>query len=236
VEQLSANLKRVKPQGRRRVMHHMNKPKFRRLMREHVVPLAIIVLVLTSFRSAIADWNIVPTGSMNPSIIEGDRIFVNKLAYGLKVPFTTWHLAHWDAPERGEIVVFNSPTDGTRLVKRVVGLPGDTIEMRNEILFINGERVNYQFVTPSTIDEQLDGRTHPILINPAVRAMRSFGPVKVPAEHYFMLGDNRDNSGDSRYVGFVPRDSIVGRSSRVVLSFDPETHLPRVERTLHALP
>src|SRR3954467_3698458 len=100
-------------------------PRLRRFPREQIAPLAVIILVLTSFRSAIADWNIVPTGSMNPTIIEGDRIFVNKLAYGLKVPFTTWHLAHWDAPARGEIVVFNSPTDGTRLVKRVVALPGD---------------------------------------------------------------------------------------------------------------
>jgi signal peptidase I len=229
-------LKPVKQPGRRRVMAHMNRKKLRRLIREHVTPLALLVLVLTSFRSAIADWNIVPTGSMNPSIIEGDRIFVNKLAYGLKVPFTTWHVAHWDVPERGEIVVFHSPIDGTRMVKRVVALPGDTIEMRNEILFINGQRVNYQFITPSTIDEQLEGRTHPILINPMIAAMRSFGPLTVPADHYFVLGDNRDNSGDSRYIGFIPRDNIVGRSSRVVLSFDPETHLPRFARTLQALP
>src|SRR5271170_4889031 len=94
---------------------------------------AFIVLMLV-FRSALADWNSVPTGSMKPTILEGDRIFVNKLAYDLKVPFTTWHLAEWANPKRGDIVVFYSPEDGTRLVKRVVGLPGDVVELRNEQL------------------------------------------------------------------------------------------------------
>ena len=92
----------------------------------------IIGLVIFSLRSSLADWNDVPTGSMKPTILEGDRVFVNKLAYDLKVPFTTRHLAEWSNPHRGDIVVFFSPHDGTRLVKRVVGLPGDTIELRND--------------------------------------------------------------------------------------------------------
>src|SRR5207248_11742425 len=92
--------------------------KFRRIFREHIAPVAVTVLLLCSFRSAVADWNIVPSGSMNPNIVEGDRIFVKKLAYGLKVPFTTYHLAHWSGPQSGEIVVFYSPAYGTRLVKR----------------------------------------------------------------------------------------------------------------------
>jgi signal peptidase I len=82
-----------------------------------------MLVVLLAARSSLADWNVVPTGSMNPTIIEGDRVFVNKLAYGLKVPFTTWHVARWDAPARGEVVVFFAPHDGTRMVKRVVGVP-----------------------------------------------------------------------------------------------------------------
>ena len=98
----------------------------------------IALLLATSFKSAIADWNVVPTGSMQPSILEGDRIFVNKLAFDLKVPYTTWHIAEWGSPVRGDIVVFYSPVDGQRLVKRVVGLPGDTIAMRNNRLVING--------------------------------------------------------------------------------------------------
>jgi signal peptidase I len=87
--------------------------------------------------SAIADWNDVPTGSMNPTILAGDRIFVNKLAYDLRISFTTWRLAHWDNPRRGEIVVFFSPVDGTRLVKRVIGVPGDVIAMNGNRLYIN---------------------------------------------------------------------------------------------------
>src|SRR5262245_44086320 len=108
------------------------------IVRKHVLPLAVLILVLTSFRSAIADWNDVPSGSMRPTILEGDRIFVNKLAYGLKVPFTTMHLARWASPARGEVVIFFSPDEGLRMVKRVVGLPGDTVQMIDNRLYING--------------------------------------------------------------------------------------------------
>src|SRR5271168_1455814 len=106
--------------------------------------LLMLILILTAVRSAIADWNDVPTGSMNPTIVQGDRVFVNKLAYDLKVPFTTWHLAQWSNPKRGDIVVFYSPVDGTRLVKRVIGLPGDQIELAHERLLINGNPSEYE--------------------------------------------------------------------------------------------
>src|SRR5438067_11429084 len=119
------------------------KKKLHKLWREHIRPLAVIILVLCSIRSAVADWNTVPTGSMKPTIMEGDRIWVNKLAYDLKVPFTTWHLAEWADPRRGEIVVFNSPADGKRLVKRIVGIPGDTVQLVNDQLIINGEAAHY---------------------------------------------------------------------------------------------
>src|SRR5687767_15686032 len=112
-------------------------------VRRQVAPFAFVVLVLLSFRSSIADWNDVPTGSMNPSILEGDRIFVNKLAYDLKVPFTTWHLAEWGEPKRGDVVVFYAPSDGIRMVKRVVGLPGDTLTLRDNRLYVNGEPADY---------------------------------------------------------------------------------------------
>src|SRR5436189_1652158 len=106
-------------------------------------PFVFIVLIVLSFRSSIADWNDVPTGSMKPTILEGDRVFVNKLAYDLKVPFTTHHVAEWSNPRRGDIVVFYSPHDGKRLVKRVIGLPGATIELRNNVLILNGKIVEY---------------------------------------------------------------------------------------------
>src|SRR5438309_7982300 len=93
-------------------------------------PIVILVIILFAIRSSLADWNDVPTGSMIPTILEGDRIFVNKLAYDLKVPFTTWHIAQWSNPKRGDIVVFYSPADGQRLVKRCVAVPGDVLELK----------------------------------------------------------------------------------------------------------
>src|SRR5580692_12543008 len=105
------------------------KQKWDHFIKKEAKPLLIMLLVLFVLRSAVADWNDVPTGSMKPTIMEGDRVFVNKLAYDLKVPFTTWHLAEWGNPKRGDIVVFFSPKDGMRLVKRVIGLPGDTVDL-----------------------------------------------------------------------------------------------------------
>jgi signal peptidase I len=191
--------------------------------------LLIGVLIAVSFKSSIADWNIVPTGSMKPTIVEGDRILVNKLAYDLKIPLTTWHIAQWSNPKRGDIVVFYSPKDGMRLVKRVVGIPGDRISMRNDVLSINGKPLKYDDnVHPhdvSTVgrlflEEHLPGETHPIMITPSYPAMRSFPPVTIPKGKYFMMGDNRDNSADSRYIGFVDRDSIVGRATDIVISLN----------------
>ncbi len=213
--------------------------------------LIIALLLATSIKSAIADWNIVPTGSMKPTIVEGDRIFVNKLAYDLKIPYTTWHLSTWDDPDRGDIVVFYSPVDGTRLVKRVVGLPGDLIAMRNNRLFINGQAIEYEFLNQSSIDaiaperdsrqlffnENLSGRNHPVLISPYRPSLRSFGSITVPDGHYFMMGDNRDNSADSRYFGFVGRKQIVGRATAVVVSLDLDNYYrPRWERFFTKLP
>src|SRR5258708_27807537 len=114
-----------------------------RFVWEHLRPFAFLTLVLFAARSSLADWNDVPTGSMNPTIMEGDRIFVNKLAYDLKIPFTTKHLATWANPQRGDVVVFYAPTDGTRMVKRVMAVPGDTIAMRENQLIVNGQPAGY---------------------------------------------------------------------------------------------
>src|ERR1043166_6941839 len=162
----------------------------RRWWREEIRPLLVLALVLFSLRSSFADWNDVPTGSMRPTILEGDRVFVNKLAYDLKVPFTTWHIAEWSNPQRGDIVVFFSPHDGKRLVKRVVGLPGDTIELRNNTLIINGDPVPYQPVAEEVLrdlapaeragrvfaSEHPPGHTPSAAGCPAAPARRSFGP------------------------------------------------------------
>lgn len=198
-----------------------------KLWRRTLRPFIILVVVLTSFRSAVADWNDVPTGSMNPTIIEGDRILVNKLAYGLKVPFTTWHLARWNQPQRGEIVVFFSPNDGTRMVKRVIGLPGDVVQMIDDRLFINEMPLQYT-ANSGSITEQLGQANHKVQWLPQQPAMRNFGPIHVPQGEYFLMGDNRDNSYDSRFYGTVEQDQIVGRSSTVAWSLDyDDRYLPR---------
>ena len=222
-------------------------------VRHQILPLVVLVVVLFSVRSTVADWNDVPTGSMKPSILEGDRIYVNKLAYGLKVPFTTLHLARWDTPTRGEVVVFFNPA-GTRMVKRVAAVPGDTIELVNNHLLINGKPATYEELDPSIVDnlppsqqhrhgflaESIAGAMprHPVMSTPQNYGIqRSFGPIAVPAGYYFMLGDNRDNSADSREWGFVPQDQIVGRASRVVVSLDPEhSYKPRWDRFFEPLP
>ena len=214
----------------------------------------VAVIIASSFKSAIADWNIVPTGSMKPTIVEGDRIFINKLAYDLKIPYTTWHIAEWRAPQRGDIVVFYSPADGRRLVKRVVGIPGDLVEMQNDQLIINGKHITYESCEsvdnigdngPSRgrtgdnyrFTENLNGVKHPIMIIPMRPALRSFGPVVVPKGKFFMMGDNRDNSADSRYFGFVERNRIVGQALSIVASFDiNHNYHPRWERFFTKLP
>src|SRR3977135_1882453 len=109
-----------------------------RIWREWLRPFALVFLIAAPFKSAVADWNWVPTGAMKPSILEGELVFVNKLAYDLKVPFTTLHVSTWGNPVRGDVVVFFSPVDGTRLVKRGIGLPRDTIALRNDVLYLNG--------------------------------------------------------------------------------------------------
>jgi signal peptidase I len=219
--------------------------RLRHWWRQEIRPLLILALVLFSVRSSLADWNDVPSGSMNPTILEGDRIFVNKLAYDLKVPFTTWHLAQWSNPQRGDIVVFFSPHDGMRLVKRVVGLPGDTIELRNEKLIINNQPVDYAPLDaeisgqlPEAGQQQnlfatelLSGHHHAVMMIPNRPARRDFGPVRVSDGQYFMMGDNRDNSFDSRYFGMVERNRIVGKATDVVVSLNKSDYwLPRTQR------
>ena len=213
--------------------------------------LIIFLTVMVLFRSAIADWNQVPTGSMKPTILEGDRVVVNKLAYDLKVPFTTMHVAEWDDPSRGEIVTFYSPADEKLLIKRVIGTPGDVIKMRNNQLYINNEPASYseldeevinqldynQRRTHSFFTERLNEVDHPVMLVPSPpNNYNSFGPIEIPEGQYLMLGDNRDNSRDSRRIGLVTRDRITGRAHTIAFSVDYEAYyMPRADRFLRSL-
>jgi signal peptidase I len=206
---------------------------------------ALMILIVSSMRSALADWNDVPTGSMKPTIQEGDRVVVNKLAYDLKVPFTTIKIVGWDDPKRGDIVVLFSPVDGIRLVKRVVATPGDQVEMRENQLYINGQVAKQSPVATTeladygrayVLAENLQGHTHKMMVTPEIPAVRSFGPVTVPDGNYFVLGDNRDNSNDSRFIGFIERRRIVGEAVAVAFSLDRSRYyVPRFDRFFEGL-
>jgi len=207
----------------------------RRVWREYR-GLAVFLVLMAIFRSALADWNVVPTGSMKPTIVEGDRILVNKLAYDLKIPLTHISLHRFADPMRGDIVVFDSRAAATRLVKRVIGLPGDTVQMRDNRLTINGIAARYSGIeyepdATFAIESYLN-MSHRIELAPAgASRFSTFGPVTVPRDHYLVLGDNRDNSADSRYYGFIPRDEIVGNAKTIVLSLDyDDYYIPRADR------
>ena len=202
---------------------------------------ALFVFLMIIFRSALADWNVVPTGSMKPTILEGDRILVNKLAYDFKIPLTHISVYKFADPKRGDIVIFDSKLADTRLVKRVIGLPGDAVEMRDNRLTINGTEVQYSNVEYAAdaifaIESYL-GMSHRIeLARTGGSRLSTFGPVKVPKDRYLVLGDNRDNSADSRVYGFIPRQEIVGNARTIVLSLDYDHYyIPRADRFFRAL-
>ena len=193
----------------------------------------LFITLMLVFRSAVADWNDVPTGSMKPTIVEGDRIFVNKMAYDLRLPFTHISLKKIADPKHNDIIIFDSKSADKRLVKRVIGLPGDLVAMQNNQLMINGTALNYQKerTTPKIYTEFLFSNHHHIQVSNNSSPYASFAQVKVPADHYLVLGDNRNNSVDSRVIGFVPRNEIIGRSNKVVLSLNYDNYfIPRAER------
>ena len=204
------------------------------------------ILLFGLFRTAVADWNPIPSGSMRPTLLEGDVVLVNRLAFDLKVPLTDIVVAHLGEPRRGDVVTFSSPKDGIRLIKRLVAIPGDTVEMRNKVLVVNGQPAKYAPI--GTADE---------LVAPgvAVRALRlneitgsgehvvqwfhlpggsqddSFGTIVLGPDRYLMLGDNRDDSADSRYFGLVPRELLIGRAVAILASANIKGNwVPRFER------
>ena len=213
--------------------------------------LLIFLVVMVLFRSAIADWNQVPTGSMKPTILDGDRVIVNKLAYGLRVPLSAIRVLTWNQPARGEIVTFFSPETEELLIKRVIGVPGDRIALINNQLEINGRMADYAMLAEDQLPalnayerhrhrfylETIEDSVRAVMLRPAPpNAHNNFGPVVVPEGQYLMLGDNRDNSKDSRYIGLIAADRITGRAHTIAFSVDYEDYdLPRGDRFFQAL-
>lgn len=204
----------------------------------------VFMLCFGVYRTAVADWNPIPSGSMRPTILEGDVVFVDRLAYDVKLPLTDISVARLGEPQRGDVVTFSSPVDGTRLIKRLVAVPGDVVEVRHGVLLINGVAAEYSDTTElaehvaegvvlpaQRSTERVAGSSRTVQFLSGVGAQRSFGPVTVPADHFFMLGDNRDNSEDSRYIGFVPRHLLIGQANRILVSADiTDRWQPRFER------
>ncbi len=201
-----------------------------------------LLFCIVFFKSAIADLSSISGTSMQPTLLDGDKVWVNKLAYDVKIPWTEISLAEIDDPTRGDIVIIDSKRAGKRLVKRIVGVPGDTIYIQNNTLVINGEAANYEVLSRDSraiiVQEELPNMAHQAQLSSRYvnRTSRSYGPTIVPEDQYFVLGDNRDNSADSRRYSFIPRGEIIGRSSSVVFSLDSHNnYLPRGERFLEEI-
>jgi signal peptidase I len=186
-------------------------------------PVLLIVLIIRSF---IFEPFRIPSGSMMPTLLEGDFIFVQKFAYGLRLPVTETKIIETGDPKRGDVIVFRLPTDPSiNYIKRVIGLPGDEIVYERQRLTINGETVSLERGADATRDapvfvEDLDGRVHDILVTNPQFSTRD-GTYRVPEGHYFVMGDNRDRSRDSRFIGAIPEEFLVGEAVRIWMHFVP---------------
>lgn len=198
-------------------------------------PVLFLVLVLRSF--LIEPFQI-PTGSMIPTLNVGDFILVNKYAYGIRLPVIGTKIVSIDDPKRGEVMVFIPPHENKYYIKRVIGLPGDTVRYENKTLFINGEEIQKDYVKNITVDTSIGGLAgtlssetlgsviHPTQHIDVAGGRRLRTTWVVPGGHYFMMGDNRDNSADSREWGPVSEENIVGKAIAVWMHKDPGFNIP----------
>lgn len=197
-------------------------------------PVLLVVLLIRSF--LIQPFR-VPTGSLEPTVLPGDFIAVNQYAYGLRLPIVHTKILSVGEPKRGDIVVFHYPPDPSiTYVKRLIGMPGDTLSYVDKVLYINGKRIP-QTLIGNNVDiepgmplpvlekeENLLGIKHRIFIRENGANSRDFYNLKVPKDHYFMMGDNRDDSVDSREWGFVPEKNLIGKAFFTWLSWDSDKH------------
>lgn len=211
------------------------------LVTEYAKSFFPVLLFVLALRSFLFEPYQVPTGSMIPTIKIGDFILVNKFAYGLRLPVLGTKILDVGEPARGEIMVFIPPHVNQYFIKRVIGLPGDTIRYENQRLSVNGELVPEEFVSNISVDTGIgpldgvlnsatyNGVTHAVQHIPGVNSSRGRSSWIVPAGHYFMIGDNRENSADSRVWGAVPEENIVGKAIAIWLHKDPGLNLPSFE-------
>lgn len=203
-------------------------------------PVLLIVLVLRSF---LVEPFQIPSGSMIPTLEVGDFILVNKYTYGLRLPVVGTKIVDMKEPQRGEVMVFIPPHDKRYFIKRVIGLPGDTIRYENNVLSVNGEPLQTEIIGETRIElpngmqqtgvllsETLGGVTHETQIIASAPRSSARTVWVVPEGHYFMMGDNRDNSADSRVWGPVPEKNIVGKAFAIWMHKEPGWNLPSFSR------
>jgi signal peptidase I len=188
--------------------------------REYFESIVIAVILALFIRTFVVQAFKIPTGSMENNLLIGDHLLVNKFVYGSTVSGLEEKLLPIEPIRRGDVLVFKYPEEPDRdFIKRVIGLPGETIELRNKKVFVNGQPLDepyVQFLEPPTDTQPGDADFADFDVR------RRYGPVTVPANHYFMMGDNRDNSQDSRYWGFLPRDYIKGKALMIYWSYEAD--------------
>lgn len=210
----------------------MNRPRWAwRAFAEYARTIIIAVAVFALARTFLIEAFKIPSGSMEDTLLVGDFLLVNKAVYGAQIPFTHLRLPDFRKPERRDIIVFRFPKDRTTpYVKRLIGLPGDTVAMRDGVLYVNGQPQVERYVlhdrpnldgTPEEFDWQRNFLVKSAQASEDYHPTRNtWGPLIVPKQNYFVLGDNRDNSSDSRYWGFVPADLLMGRPMFVYYSYE----------------
>lgn len=195
---------------------------------KNYLPVLLMLVGMLFFRTAVADWSPVPSSSMEPTIFPGDVLLVNKTILGPAIPFTKSRLFSYGSPQRGDIITFYPSHTEDQYVKRVIGVPGDRIRTEGLAVFVNGQQLpleldfSLQESGIITGSETIDGITHAIKVN-ATRGIKDIPEgVTVPPNSYFVMGDYRNNSEDSRYWGFVEEDRVIGKVTRVALSIADE--------------
>ena len=186
--------------------------RLQRIAREFL-PLCLVIIAVLAARSSLADHYLVPSGSMEFTLLPGDHVIADKTAYGLRTPFLGWKLSEGARPARGEVVIFDSPEDGSRLIKRIVAIEGDLVELRGGRLSIDGHKL------AASAEVELFGERSAEL-NLSFGGGPDLGPVRVPAGKVLVIGDSRGNSRDSRIFGFVPAEEIYGRAGVVFYRSD----------------
>ncbi|MCP9438331.1 MAG: signal peptidase I [Nitrospira sp.] len=206
--------------------HETDRAGHKSILREYTEAIVVAMLLAFTIRVFVVQAFKIPSGSMIPTLLIGDHILVSKLSYGLQWPsdcklqwnlppincYTSRTLIEFGKPQRGDIIVFRFPEDEEKdFIKRIVGLPGDTVQIRNKVVFVNGQPLD---------DRAFTQRVDPSIIDGTINPRDNFGPVTVPEGSYFVMGDNRDQSLDSRFWGYVREEKIRGKAFRIYWSWN----------------